>query len=61
MTRYKRLILPAVLIGCAAAASVFASLMAERVHDKRKGRQKDAEDDWVNEGGSVAPPDDTPR
>lgn len=57
MTSYRRFIAPAVLIGSVAAASVFASLMAERVHNKRKGPQKAAENDWEDEGGSGAAPD----
>jgi hypothetical protein len=60
MTRYKRFVFPAVLIGGAAIASVFASRMAERVHSRRKEMQKAAETGWEDEGGSVAAGDVPP-
>lgn len=51
MKRYKRFIMPLVLIGGTAVASFFASLMVERVRNKE--RQKAALNDWEDEGGSV--------
>lgn len=56
MTINKHLILPAVLIGTAAAASVFAFTMAGRLRQTRKTRQKAALACWEDEGGSVAAP-----
>ena len=52
MKSYRRFILPIVLIGSAAVASIFAALMAERLRNKE--RQKAALDGWEDEGGSVA-------
>lgn len=56
MTSYKHFILPAVLIGTAAVASVFATLKTGRLRNTRKDRQQAALADWEDEGGSVAPP-----
>jgi len=42
MTTYKHFILPAVLVGNAAAAPVFATFMADRLRHTRKTRQKAA-------------------
>lgn len=57
MTSYRRFIPPLVLIGGAAAVSVFALLMLGRLRDMEKGRQKAKLDDWEDEGGSVAKAD----
>lgn len=57
MTSYRRFLLPLVPIGGAAAASVFAALMVERLRSKEKGRQKAKLDDWEDEGGSMAATD----
>lgn len=54
MTSYKRFILPAVLVGATAAASVFTAVMANRRRNTRKDRRKAALADWEDEGGSVA-------
>ncbi|NMG73988.1 hypothetical protein [Aromatoleum diolicum] len=59
MTSYKHFILPAVLVGNSAVASVFATFMADRLRHTRKGRQKAALADWEDEGGSVVVPEAT--
>lgn len=51
MTSYKHFILPAVLVGNAAVAPVFAKFMADRLRHTRKNRQNAALADWENEGG----------
>jgi len=56
MTSYKHFILPAVLVGDAAVASVFAKFMADRLRHTRKSRQKAVLADWEDEGGSVVAP-----
>lgn len=56
MTSYKHFILPAVLVGNAAVAPVFAKFMAERLRHTRKSRQKAVLADWEDEGGSVVAP-----
>jgi len=57
MTSYKHLILPAVLVGAAAVASVFAMFMAGRLRHTRQGGRKAALAIWEDEGGSVAAPE----
>lgn len=55
MTNYKRFLSPlVVLIGGAVIATVFASIVVERICNKQKGRQKNELTGWENEGGSVA-------
>lgn len=50
--------LPAMLIGTAAAASIFAFIVAGSLRHSRKGQQKHkpALARWEDEGGSVATP-----
>lgn len=55
MASYKHFILPAVLVGNAAAAPVFAKFMADRLRHTRKSRQKASLANWEDEGGSVVP------
>lgn len=54
MTSYRHLILPAVLVGAAALASVFATFIAGRFRHTRQGGRKAALAIWEDEGGSVA-------
>lgn len=52
MTSYRHSILPAVLVGDAAVAPVFAAFMANRLRRTRKSRQKAELAHWEDEGGS---------
>jgi hypothetical protein len=54
MTSYRRYIPLLVPIGRAAGASVFPSLLLERLRNKQRGRWKAELGDWENEGGSMA-------
>lgn len=54
MRSFRRYIPPLVLIGGAAAASVFASLLVARLRSRQQGAQKAALDNWEGEGGCVA-------
>lgn len=54
MTTYRRFIPPLAPIGGAAVASMFASLMVERLRTKEEVRQKAEVSNWEDEGGSVA-------
>jgi len=55
MTIFRRFILTLVpILGAAAAAYVYASLSRKCLRNRDKGRQKEALNDWENEGGSVA-------
>lgn len=57
MTSYRRFIPPLLLIGGVAVASIFASMMAERLRKKDEGPREAALRDWEDEGGSVPPID----
>jgi len=59
MTRYKHFILPAVLVGTAAAASVFATFMADRLRHTRETRLKTRLANWEDEGGTVLSTDES--
>lgn len=56
MTSYRHFILPALLVGNAAVAPVFAKFMADRLRHTRKTRQKAVLADGEDEGGSVVAP-----
>lgn len=55
MRTYTRIIPPVLLIGGVVVASMFASLMFERLRKKDEGRQRAALRNWEDEGGSVLP------